>query len=67
LTNTKYYVILCIIKRLFKETPVFTKKLESYDDAYWLYVYGKDEADDLTNEEKKAFKALVEKIKGEKK
>jgi hypothetical protein len=110
------------MKRLFKETPIFTKKLELYDDTsllksiqdailenpligntiagtggikkfrmpdlsrgkgkrgglrviyldlpekeitYLLYVYGKDEADDLTNDEKKAFKALVEKIKGE--
>lgn len=112
------------MKRLFKETPIFTKKLELYDDltllksiqdailenpsigdtiagtgglkkfrmpdssrgkgkrgglrviyldlsdrevTYLLYVYGKDEADDLSSDEKKVFKALVEKIKGEKK
>jgi hypothetical protein len=110
------------MNRLFKETPLFTKKLELYDDVnllksiqyailespsightipgtggikkfrmadssrgkgkrgglrviyldladkeitYLLYVYGKDEADDLTNNEKKMLKTLVEKIKGE--
>jgi len=35
--------------------------------TFLLYLYGKDEAEDLTVEEKKAFKALVSAIKGEKK
>ena len=112
------------MNRTFKETPIFTKKLESYNDegllrsiqdailenhsigntiagtggirkfrmpdisrgkgkrgglriiyldlaereiTYLLYLYGKDEADDLTNDEKKVFKNLVNIIKGEQK
>ena len=35
--------------------------------TYLLYLYGKDEADDLSNDEKKVFKNLVIIIKGEKK
>lgn len=112
------------MKRTFKETPIFTQKVESFDDAnllksvqdailenpmlgstiagtsglrkfrmpdpsrgkgkrgglriifldlpdreitYLLYLYGKDEAEDLTSKEKKHFKNLVNSIKGEKK
>jgi hypothetical protein len=33
--------------------------------TYLLYLYGKNEADDLTAAEKKVFKELVSKIKGE--
>jgi hypothetical protein len=112
------------MNRTFKETPIFTQKLEAYKDenllksiqdailenhsigstitgtggikkfrmpdfsrgkgkrgglriiyldlpdkeiTYLLYLYGKDEADDLTNDEKKVFKNLVNIIKGEKK
>jgi hypothetical protein len=33
--------------------------------TYLLYAYGKDEADDITADEKKIFKALVAQIKGE--
>ena len=108
--------------RLFKETPTFTKKIESIGDesllrtiqdailedpnvgntvagtgglkkfrvpdpsrgkgkrgglrvvyldladrevTYLLYLYGKDEAEDLTSDEKKALKNLVNSIKGE--
>lgn len=35
--------------------------------TYLIYLYGKDEAEDLTPAEKKAFKTLVDSIKGEKK
>ena len=112
------------MKRTFKETPIFTQKVESYDDTsllgaiqdailenpsigntvagtggikkfrmpdasrgkgkrgglriiyldleekettYLLYLYGKNEADDLTSDERKTFKDLVKIIKGEKK
>lgn len=112
------------MKRVFKETPTFTKKVESIGDSdllkdiqdailqnpaigstiagtgglrkfrvadpsrskgkrgglriifldlqdreatYLLYLYGKDEADDLTADEKRALKKLVDSIKGEKK
>jgi hypothetical protein len=112
------------MKRVFKETPTFTQKVESYGDAnilrsiqdailenlligstiagtgglrkfrmpdpsrgkgkrgglrviyldlpdrevtYLLYLYGKDEAEDLSANEKRAFKNLVSSIKGEKK
>jgi hypothetical protein len=110
------------MKRLFKETPIFTQKVEflgdesllkSIQDAilenpsvgntiagtgglkkfrmsdpsrgkgkrgglrviyldlpdreitYLLYLYTKDEAEDLTSDEKKIFKALVNSLKGE--
>lgn len=110
------------MKRLFKETPTFTQKVESLGDpnllksiqdailenpavgstiagtgglkkfrmpdlsrgkgkrgglrivyldlpdrevTHLLYLYGKDEAEDLTTDEKKIFKALVNSIKGE--
>jgi hypothetical protein len=110
------------MNRLFKETPTFTKKVESIGDesllrtiqdailedpnagstvagtgglkkfrvpdpsrgkgkrgglrviyldlvdrevTYLLYLYGKDEAEDLTTNEKKALKTLVTSIKGE--
>ncbi len=33
--------------------------------TYLLYLYGKDEAEDLTPDEKKALKTLVSSIKGE--
>ena len=33
--------------------------------TYLLYLYGKDEAEDLTADEKKIFKGLVAQIKGE--
>lgn len=33
--------------------------------TYLLYLYGKDEAEDLTSNEKKMFRALVTQIKGE--
>lgn len=112
------------MKRTFKETPTFTRKVDSYGDkdllkaiqdailenpsigstiagtgglrkfrladpsrgkgkrgglriifldlldretTYLFLLYGKDEADDLTAEEKKTMKTLVAKIKGEKK
>lgn len=112
------------MKRVFKETPTFTKKVETIGDdgllkdiqdailenpavgdtiagtgglrkfrvadpsrgkgkrgglriifldlpdrevTYLIYLYGKDEAEDLTSAEKKAFKQLVDLIKGEKK
>ena len=112
------------MNRLFKETPTFTKKIESIGEesllrtiqdailedqsvgntiagtggmkkfrlsdpsrgkgkrgglrviyldlpdreiTYLLYLYGKDEAEDLTPDEKKVLKALVKVIKGEQK
>jgi hypothetical protein len=33
--------------------------------TYLIYAYGKDEAEDITADEKKIFKALVAQIKGE--
>lgn len=33
--------------------------------TYLLYFYGKDEAEDITSQEKKSFKELVEILKGE--
>lgn len=33
--------------------------------TYLIYLYGKDETEDLTSAEKKAFKELVERLKGE--
>lgn len=33
--------------------------------TYLLYLYGKDEAEDLTAEEKKIFRAIVARLKGE--
>ncbi|MFP5387181.1 MAG: hypothetical protein ACLGHN_13980 [Bacteriovoracia bacterium] len=35
--------------------------------TYLIYLYGKDEAEDLTPAEKRTFKQLVDLIKGEKK
>ena len=112
------------MKRTFKETPTFTRKVDSYGDnsllkviqdailenpsvgstiagtgglrkfrladptrgkgkrgglrvifldlpdkeiTYLFFLYGKNEADDLTADEKKTMKTLVAKIKGEKK
>lgn len=39
--------------------------LPDRERCYLLYLYGKDEAEDLTTEEKKIFKGLVAEIKGE--
>jgi len=39
--------------------------LPDRERCYLLYLYGKDEAEDLTADEKKTFKELVTQIKGE--
>lgn len=39
--------------------------LPDRERCYLLYLYGKDEAEDLTTEDKKIFKGLVAEIKGE--
>ncbi len=39
--------------------------LPDRERTYLLYLYGKDEAEDLTAQEKKIFKELVSQIKGE--
>jgi hypothetical protein len=39
--------------------------LPDRERCYLLYLYGKDEAEDLTASEKKVFKELVSQIKGE--
>jgi hypothetical protein len=39
--------------------------LPAKEKTYLLYLYGKDEAEDITTEEKKIFKTLVAQIKGE--
>jgi len=39
--------------------------LPDRERTYLLYLYGKDEAENITSEEKKIFKHLVEQIKGE--
>jgi hypothetical protein len=39
--------------------------LPDRERCYLLYLYGKDEAEDLTASEKKVFKELVTQIKGE--
>jgi hypothetical protein len=39
--------------------------LPDRERCYLLYLYGKDEAEDLTADEKKGFKTLVAQIKGE--
>lgn len=39
--------------------------LPDRERCYLLYLYGKDEAEDITVQEKKIFKALVAQIKGE--
>ncbi len=41
--------------------------LPDKETTYLLFIYGKDEADDLTATEKKIFKELVSRIKGENK
>lgn len=41
--------------------------LHDRERTYLLYLYDKDEAEDLTSDEKKALKALVSSIKGESK
>lgn len=39
--------------------------LPDREKTYLLYAYGKDEAEDITADEKKIFKVLVAQIKGE--
>jgi hypothetical protein len=39
--------------------------LPNRERCYLLYLYGKDEAEDLTSEDKKLFRDLVAQIKGE--
>ena len=39
--------------------------IEIKEIIYFINVYSKNEKDDLTEDEKKAFKAVVEKLKGE--
>ena len=39
--------------------------LPDRERTYLLYLYGKDEAEDITAEEKKIFRALAAQIKGE--
>lgn len=113
---------MCYMRRLFRETPLFTEKIDDLDDpellhliidtilenpevgatiagtgglrkmrapdpsrkkgkrgglriiyldladrerTYLIYLYGKDEASDLSAQEKKVLKALVAQIKGE--
>lgn len=39
--------------------------LPDRERTYFLYLYGKDEAEDITADEKKMFRILVDRIKGE--
>ena len=39
--------------------------IEIKEIIYFINVYSKNEKDDLTEDEKKAFKTVVEKLKGE--
>ena len=51
------------MKRTFIEVPMFIKKWK--ETIYFINVYAKNEKDDLTEEEKKAFKAVVKFLKEE--
>lgn len=68
-SNTWYDILLCSMRRIFIETSAFTKKVDGegreMKRTYLLGLYGRGEKADLSQDEKKVLKGLVERLKRE--